>query len=52
MTAPGRQLLDLHNHTHHSYDAQIRPSDYERAHAAGLVDVVAITGAPRSWAVA
>ena len=43
MTAPGRQLLDLHNHTHHSYDAQIRPADYERAHAAGLVDVVAIT---------
>jgi predicted metal-dependent phosphoesterase TrpH len=43
VTAPGRQLLDLHNHTHHSYDAQIRPADYERAHAAGLVDVVAIT---------
>ncbi len=45
MTAPGagRQLLDLHNHTHHSYDAQNRPADYERAHAAGLVDVVAIT---------
>ena len=43
MTAPGRQLLDLHNHTHHSYDAHIRPADYERAHAAGLVDVVAIT---------
>ena len=43
MTAPGRQLLDLHNHTHRSYDAQIRPADYERAHAAGLVDVVAIT---------
>jgi len=43
VTAAGRQLLDLHNHTHHSYDAQIRPADYERAHAAGLVDVVAIT---------
>jgi len=43
VTAPGRQLLDLHNHTHHSYDAHIRPADYERAHAAGLVDVVAIT---------
>jgi predicted metal-dependent phosphoesterase TrpH len=43
VTAAGRQLLDLHNHTHHSYDAQIRPDDYERAHAAGLVDVVAIT---------
>jgi predicted metal-dependent phosphoesterase TrpH len=43
VTAPGRQLLDLHNHTHHSYDAQIRPADYEQAHAAGLVDVVAIT---------
>ena len=43
MTAPGRQLLDLHNHTHHSYDAQIRPADYARAQAAGLLDVVAIT---------
>jgi len=43
VTAPGRQLLDLHNHTHHSYDAQIQAADYERAHAAGLVDVVAIT---------
>lgn len=45
MTGPaaGRQLLDLHNHTHRSYDAQIRPADYERAHAAGLIDVVAIT---------
>src|SRR6185437_7604547 len=43
VTAPGRQLLDLHNHTHHSYDAQIRPADYQRAHAAGLVDVLAIT---------
>ena len=43
MTAPGRQLVDLHNHTHHSYDARIHPADYERAHAAGLVDVLAIT---------
>jgi hypothetical protein len=43
VTAARRQLLDLHNHTHHSYDARIRPADYERAHAAGLVDVVAIT---------
>jgi predicted metal-dependent phosphoesterase TrpH len=41
--AAGRQLLDLHNHTHHSYDAQNRAADYERAHAAGLVGVVAIT---------
>jgi predicted metal-dependent phosphoesterase TrpH len=36
-------LVDLHNHTHHSYDAQNRLDDYERAHARGLVDVVAIT---------
>ena len=43
MTAPGRQLLDLHNHTHHSYDAHLRPADYRRAHKAGLIDVVAIT---------
>jgi predicted metal-dependent phosphoesterase TrpH len=45
VTGPGagRQLLDLHNHTHRSYDAQNRPDDYERAHAAGLIDVVAIT---------
>lgn len=39
----GVQRLDLHNHTHHSYDAQLTPSDYRRAHGAGLVDVVAIT---------
>ena len=46
MTGPaagGVQRLDLHNHTHHSYDAQLTPSDYRRAHEAGLVDVVAIT---------
>ena len=45
MTAAGagRQLLDLHNHTRHSYDAQNRAADYERAHAAGLVGLVAIT---------
>jgi predicted metal-dependent phosphoesterase TrpH len=36
-------LVDLHNHTHRSYDAQNRPADYERAHARGRVDVVAIT---------
>lgn len=42
--AAGRpQRVDLHNHTHHSYDAQLTPSDYRRAHEAGLVDVVAIT---------
>jgi hypothetical protein len=39
----GRQLVDLHNHTHHSYDAQNRLADYERAHIRGRVDVVAIT---------
>lgn len=43
MTGAGRLLLDLHSHTHRSYDAQIRPADYERAHAAGLIDVIAIT---------
>jgi predicted metal-dependent phosphoesterase TrpH len=36
-------LVDLHNHTHRSYDAQNRLADYERAHADGRVDVVAIT---------
>jgi predicted metal-dependent phosphoesterase TrpH len=36
-------LLDLHNHTNRSYDAQNRLADYERAHAEGRVDVVAIT---------
>jgi predicted metal-dependent phosphoesterase TrpH len=37
------QRVDLHNHTHHSYDARLRPSDYRRAHEAGLIDVLAIT---------
>jgi predicted metal-dependent phosphoesterase TrpH len=37
------QRVDLHNHTHHSYDARLTPSDYRRAHEAGLIDVVAIT---------
>jgi predicted metal-dependent phosphoesterase TrpH len=42
--AAGRpQRVDLHNHTHHSYDAHLRPADYRRAHKAGLIDVVAIT---------
>jgi predicted metal-dependent phosphoesterase TrpH len=41
--AGGVQRLDLHNHTHHSYDAGLTPSDYRRAHEAGLIDVVAIT---------
>jgi predicted metal-dependent phosphoesterase TrpH len=42
--AAGRmQRLDLHNHTHHSYDARLTPSDYRRAHEAGRIDVVAIT---------
>ena len=36
-------LVDLHNHTHRSYDAQNGLADYERAHAEGRVDVVAIT---------
>jgi predicted metal-dependent phosphoesterase TrpH len=43
VAADGRSLLDLHNHTFHSYDAQNRPHDYERAHAEGRIDVVAIT---------
>ena len=43
MAADGRILLDLHNHTFHSYDAQNQPRDYERAHAEGRIDVVAIT---------
>ncbi len=43
MAAAGRILVDLHNHTHHSYDAQNRLADYERAHAHGRFDVVAIT---------
>jgi predicted metal-dependent phosphoesterase TrpH len=40
---PGRLLVDLHNHTFHSYDAQTRLADYERAHRQGRIDVVAIT---------
>jgi predicted metal-dependent phosphoesterase TrpH len=44
VTGPGRRLLvDLHNHTFHSYDAQNRLADYERAHRQGRIDVVAIT---------
>ena len=41
--AAGLTLVDLHNHTFHSYDAQNRLSDYERAHDRGRFDVVAIT---------
>jgi predicted metal-dependent phosphoesterase TrpH len=43
VAGPGRLLVDLHNHTFHSYDAQNRLADYERAHRQGRVDVVAIT---------
>jgi predicted metal-dependent phosphoesterase TrpH len=43
VAAPGRLLVDLHNHTFHSYDAQNRLADYERAHRQGRIDVVAIT---------
>jgi hypothetical protein len=43
MPDQGRLLVDLHNHTFHSYDAQNRLADYERAHRQGRVDVVAIT---------
>ena len=43
MADRGRLLVDLHNHTSHSYDAQNRLADYERAHAQGRIDVVAIT---------
>ena len=39
----GRLLVDLHNHTRHSYDARNRPDDFRRAHDEGLIDVVAIT---------
>jgi predicted metal-dependent phosphoesterase TrpH len=39
----GRVLLDLHNHSSRSYDASNRLEDYERAHAQGRFDVVAIT---------
>jgi len=44
MTAPpGYLLLDLHNHTHRSYDASNTLADYARAHTRGLFDVLAIT---------
>jgi hypothetical protein len=43
VAADGRRLVDLHNHTLHSYDAQNRLCDYERAHDLGRIDVVAIT---------
>ena len=36
-------LVDLHNHTDHSPDSRNRLRDYERAHARGRFDVVAIT---------
>ena len=39
----GFELLDLHNHTHHSYDSVNRLEDYAAAHAAGVFDVLAIT---------
>ena len=39
----GWTLLDLHNHTHRSFDAVNRPEDYARAHARGRFDVLAIT---------
>lgn len=38
-----RELLDLHNHTDCSYDATNRLEHYERAYAAGLFHVLAIT---------
>ena len=40
---PDWQLLDLHNHSDRSYDAVNTLADYERAHAAGRFDVLAIT---------
>jgi predicted metal-dependent phosphoesterase TrpH len=44
VAAPGgTTLVDLHNHTSHSFDAQNRLSDCERAHERGRFDVVAIT---------
>ena len=39
----GWELLDLHNHTHRSYDARNTLEDYERAHEARRFDVLAIT---------
>jgi predicted metal-dependent phosphoesterase TrpH len=41
--AAGLELLDLHNHTHRSYDASNRLADYERAYLAGRFDVLAVT---------
>ncbi len=44
MTLPAEALLlDLHNHTHRSYDAVNRLEHYERAHATGRFGVLAIT---------
>jgi predicted metal-dependent phosphoesterase TrpH len=41
---PGHHILvDLHNHTVHSHDSGNRLRDYERAHARGRFDIVAIT---------
>ena len=39
----GYELLDLHNHTDRSYDAANRLDDYERAHAEGRFNVLALT---------
>ena len=39
----GFVLLDLHNHTHYSYDSINRLEDYARAHEAGRFDVLAVT---------
>ncbi len=39
----GWELLDLHNHTHRSYDARNMLEDYEQAHADRRFDVLAIT---------
>jgi hypothetical protein len=36
-------LVDLHNHSDRSYDGSNTLEDYERAHAAGRFDVLAIT---------
>jgi hypothetical protein len=44
VTAPaGFLLLDLHNHSDRSFDGFNRLEDYERAHARGAFDVLAIT---------
>jgi predicted metal-dependent phosphoesterase TrpH len=37
------ELLDLHNHTYHSYDSVNRLEDYAAAHATGRFDVLAVT---------